>query len=88
MNEIRKQLAWISSEYKNMFSTDEIDYQMVAENDKFHCSVLKNMLKAIVEEIIAHDHYVTLADKTIINNLNQKLRNIVDGGYHCHCNLI
>ena len=73
MNEIRKEIAWISSEYSRMFPTDIEDVTMIADNDKFHCAVLSNQLANLKAEIIENDYKTILMDKLIIAKLEAKL---------------
>ena len=73
MNEIRKELAWISSEYVRMFSTDPKDLQMVADNDRLHCLVLSNQLSHLKAEIENNKYPATLIDELIIAKLQAKL---------------
>lgn len=73
MNEIRKEIAWISGEYARMFPTDPEDLQMVADNDRFHCAVLSNQLANLKAEIIENDYKTILMDKLIIAKLEAKL---------------
>ena len=73
MNEIRKEIAWISSEYTRMFPTDPEDLDMVADNDRFHCDVLSNQLIHLKEEMLAGEYNLTLIDKLIIAKLEVRL---------------
>ena len=73
MNEIRKEIAWISSEYTRMFPTDPEDLQMVADNNRFHCAVLSNQLANLKAEIKDNNYPTLLMDKLIIAKLEAKL---------------
>jgi len=73
MNEIRKEIAWISSEYTRMFPTDIEDVTMVADNNRFHCAVLSNQLANLKAEIKDNNYPTILMDKLIIAKLEAKL---------------
>jgi len=78
MNEIRKEIAWISSEYTKMFPTDPVDKSMIADNDKFHCDVLANWLIQLKEEILMGEYNLTFIDKLIMAKLEVRL--LLGGG--------
>ena len=73
MNEIRKEIAWISSEYTKMFPTGPKDLDMVADNNRFHCAVLSNQLANLKAEIKDNNYPTILMDKLIIAKLEAKL---------------
>lgn len=73
LSEIRKEIAWISGEYARMFPTDPTDLEMVADNDKFYCSVLYNLLRSLKTEIEEQKYEIHLIDKVIIAKLQIKL---------------
>jgi len=73
MNEIRKEIAWISSEYTRMFPTDPADFYMVADNDRFHCLVLAQLLTSLKQEIKDNKYDTNILDNCIIAKLQSKL---------------
>lgn len=73
MNEIRKEISWIASEYVRMFTTDPRDLDLITSNDRFLCSVLSNQLTNLKEEIKDNKYPITLIDKLIITKLSIKL---------------
>jgi len=73
MNEIRKEIAWISGEYTRMFPTDVEDVTMVADNERFHCLVLAQLLISLKQEIENNKYDCNLLDKCIMARLQSKL---------------
>ena len=75
MNEIRKEIAWISSEYTRMFPTDPQDLDMIADNDRLHCLTLSHLLHFLKREIKQQGYSIDMIDKIIISKLQTKLIN-------------
>ena len=82
MNEIRKEIAWISSEYSKMFPTDPRDLTLIADNDRLHCMVLFNLLSSLKEEITENKYEASIIDKLIIVKLETKFIILEDLNFH------
>ena len=73
LNQIKKDIAWINSEYTKMFPTDPNDIDMIADNERVQCAVLHNLLASLKEEIKESNYELTANDKVIISKLSIKL---------------